>query len=74
MSRELAKLKTENHRLVNNQKGKKALDIKTDESQKQFEMYKQELREEREKVTNLSLWKSQLSEKNKELREENDRY
>ena len=37
-------------------------------------MYKQELREEREKVTNLSLWKSQLSEKNKELREENDRY
>lgn len=72
MSKELGKLKTENQRLVSNQKSKMITD-KVDESQKQFEMYKQELRDEREKVKNLSVWKSQLSEKNKELKEENDR-
>ena len=72
MSKELGKLKTENQRLVSNQKSKMNTD-KVDESQKQFEMYKQELRDEREKVKNLSVWKSQLSEKNKELKEENDR-
>ena len=45
-----------------------------DESHKQFEMYKKELKGEKEKVANLSVWKSQLSDKNKELKEENERY
>ena len=66
-------MKTENQSLVNNQKGRKSVDAK-DESQKQFEMYKKELKCEKEKVANLSVWKSQLSEKNKELKEENERY
>lgn len=73
MSKELGKLKTENQRLVSNQKSKMITD-KVDESQKQFEMYKKELKGEKEKVANLSVWKSQLSEKNKELKEENERY
>ena len=73
LSKELGQLKTENQWLVNNQKGKKSVDAK-DESQKQFEMYKKELKDEKEKVENLSVWKSQLSDKNKELKEENKRY
>ena len=73
LSKELGQLKTENQWLVNNQKGKKSVDAK-DESQKQFEMYKKELKDEKEKVENLAVWKSQLSDKNKELKEENKRY
>ena len=73
MNKELAQLKSENQWLVNNQKGKKSVDPR-DESQKQFEMYKKELKDEKEKVENLSVWKSQLSDKNKELKEENKRY
>ena len=72
MSRELGQLKTENKQLISAQKDKKSLNI-SDQSKKQFEMYKQELKEERERVKNLSIWKSQLSDKNKELKEENDR-
>ena len=72
MSKELGQLKTENQWLVNNQKGKKSVDVQ-DESQKQFEIYKKELKGEKEKVENLSVWKSQLSDKNKELKEENKR-
>ena len=72
MSKELGQLKTENQWLVNNQKGKKSVDVE-DESQKQFEIYKKELKGEKEKVENLSVWKSQLSDKNKELKEENKR-
>ena len=73
MNKELGQLKSENQWLVNNQKGKKSVDPR-DESQKQFEMYKKELKDEKEKVENLSVWKSQLSDKNKELKEENERY
>lgn len=73
MNKELGQLKSENQWLVNNQKGKKSVDPR-DESQKQFEMYKKELKDEKEKVENLSVWKSQLSDKNKELKEENKRY
>ena len=72
MNKELGQLKTENQWLVNNQKGKKSVDVQ-DESQKQFEIYKKELKGEKEKVENLSVWKSQLSDKNKELKEENKR-
>merc|ERR1711997_1155717 len=72
MSKELGQLKTENQWLVNNQKGKKSVDVQ-DESQKQFEIYKKELKGEKEQVENLSVWKSQLSDKNKELKEENKR-
>ena len=72
MSKELGQLKTENQWLVNNQKGKRSVDVQ-DESQKQFEIYKKELKGEKEKVENLSVWKSQLSDKNKELKEENKR-
>ena len=59
----------------NNQKGRKSVDVKDvkDESQKQYEMYKKELKGEKEKVANLAVWKSQLSDKNKELKEENER-
>ena len=67
-------MKTENQWLVtNNQKDRKSVDVR-DESQKQFETYKKELKGEKEKVANLSVWKSQLSDKNKELKEENERY
>ena len=75
ISKELGQLKSENQWLVNNQKKKKSVDARDarDESQMQFEMYKKELKGEKEKVENLSVWKSQLSEKNKELKEENMR-
>ena len=72
ISKELGQLKSENQWLVNNQKKKKSVDAR-DESQMQFEMYKKELKGEKEKVENLSVWKSQLSEKNKELKAENAR-
>ena len=68
-------MKSENQWLVNNQKKKKSVDSRDarDESQIQFEMYKKELKSEKEKVENLSVWKSQLSEKNQKLKEENAR-
>ena len=44
------------------------------ESGKIVEALHNELKEEKEKVKNLAEWKSQLSDKNKELKQENEKY
>merc|ERR1712059_91236 len=46
---------------------------KVGEVARELEMVKVELREEKMKVKNLADWKSQLADKNKELKEENIR-
>merc|ERR1712173_202182 len=70
MKKELSDLKTENQWLVNNQKSGSP-NKKSEDSVKQVEAMRNELKEEKDKVKNLTVWKSQLSEKNKELKEEN---
>ena len=73
--KQLQELKTENQWLIQNQK--KSGDSPNKRSQesheKQLDMLRNELKEERDKVKNLTGWKSQLSDKNKELKEENDK-
>ena len=70
--KQLQELKTENQWLIQNQK--KSGDSPNKRSQesheKQLDMLRNELKEERDKVKNLTGWKSQLSDKNKELKEE----
>ena len=70
MKKELSDVKTENQWLVNNQKSGSP-NKKSEDSVKQTEAMRNELKEEKDKVKNLTVWKSQLSEKNKELKEEN---
>ena len=70
LKKELAEIKNENQWIKKNQK-LCSPSKKTDESQ--LEVMRTELKEEKDKVKNLTVWKSQLSEKNKELKEENDK-
>lgn len=73
LKRELSGLKTEHQWILNNQKSA-IQSKKSEESGKVCEALHKELKEEKEKVKNLSEWKSQLSDKNKELKQENERY
>ena len=68
MITEVSQLSLENQWLMNSLK-MTSVDIGEDMGH-----VKEELREEREKVKNLSCWKSQLVEKNNKLQEENKRY
>ena len=70
LKKELAEIKNENQWIIKNHKSGSP-SKKTEESQ--LEIMRTELKEEKDKVTNLTVWKSQLSEKNKELKEENDK-
>ena len=73
IKRELSELKTEHQWLLNNQKSSNQ-SKKSEESGKQIVLLEKTLREEKDKVKNLTEWKSQLSEKNKELKQENEKY
>ena len=73
LKRELSGLKTEHQWLLNNQKSSNQ-SKKSDESGKIVEALHNELKEEKGKVKNLVEWKSQLSDKNKELKQENEKY
>ena len=65
-------MKTEHQWLLNNQKSANQ-SKKSDESGKIVEALHNELKEEKEKVKHLVEWKSQLSEKNKDLKQENEK-
>ena len=63
----------ENQWLINNQKNSGGKTERMDEKAIEVESLMKELREEKEKVKNLTTWKSQLMEKNKELKEDKAR-
>ena len=73
IKRELSELKTEHQWLLNNQKSSNQAK-KSEESGKEIVLLEKTLKEEKDKVKNLTEWKSQLSEKNKELKQENEKY
>ena len=73
IKRELSELKTEHQWLLNNQKSLNQ-SKKSEESGKEIVLLEKTLKEEKDKVKNLTEWKSQLSEKNKELKQENEKY
>merc|ERR1719225_381684 len=68
IKRELSELKTEHQWLLNNQKSLNQ-SKKSEESAKEIEVLEKTMKEEKGKVKNLTEWKSQLSEKNKELKQ-----
>ena len=70
---EIGQLRVENQWLINNQKNTGGKAEIMDEKAIEVESLMKELREEKEKVKNLTTWKSQLLEKNKELKEDNAR-
>ena len=63
----------ENQWLINNKKNTGGKAEIMDEKAIEVESLMKELREEKEKVKNLTTWKSQLMEKNKELKEDKAR-
>jgi len=69
---ELNQLKVENQWLVNNSK-KNNIKNTTEDMEREIHDLRLELKAEKEKVRNLSEWKNQLAEKNKILKEENNR-
>eukprot|EP00092_Neocalanus_flemingeri_P005056 GFUD01005436.1.p1 GENE.GFUD01005436.1~~GFUD01005436.1.p1 ORF type:complete len:507 (+),score=184.69 GFUD01005436.1:185-1705(+) len=73
ITKEMSQLKVENQWLINNQKDTAGKSDKTDVKEEELESLKKELKEEMEKVKNLTSWKSQLMEKNKELKDDNER-
>ena len=70
---EIGQLRVENQWLINNQKNTGGKAERMDEKAIEVESLMKELREEKEKVKNLTTWKSQLMEKNKEFKEDNAR-
>lgn len=69
---EIGQLKVENQWLINNQKsGSQGISNKIEVKEDELESLTKQLKEEKEKVRNLTTWKAQLSEKNKELKEDN---
>ena len=74
LRKEIGQLKVENQWLINNQKNSTGSSNKLDVKEEEFESLANQLKEEKEKVKNLTTWKAQLTEKNKELKEDNHRY
>jgi len=70
---DIGQLKVENQWLINNQKNSSGNTDRIDVKEGELDALKKELKEEKEKVKNLTTWKSQLTEKNKELKEDNHR-
>ena len=70
---EIGQLRVENQWLINNQKNSGGKAERMDEKAIEVESLMKELREEKEKVKNLTTCKSQLMEKNKELKEDKAR-
>jgi len=73
MERELGQVNVEKEWLISQQKSAVGSSEKAGELATTLENTKVELREEKTKVKNLADWKSQLADKNKELKEENSR-
>ena len=73
LSREIGQLNIENQWLINDQKNKKGKGDWMEVNEGELDSVKKELKEEKEKVKDLSSWKYQLVEKNKELTKDNDR-
>ena len=73
LRKEIGQLKVENQWLINNQKNSTGSSNKLDVKEEEFESLANQLKEEKEKVKNLTTWKAQLTEKNKELKEDNHR-
>ena len=70
---EIGQLRVENQWLINNQKNSGGKGERMNKKTIEVESLIKELSEEKDKVTNLTTWKSQLMEKNKELKEDNAR-
>merc|ERR1719500_594505 len=73
MEREVGQVQVEKEWLISQQKKAAGTSEKAGELATTLENTKVELREEKTKVKNLADWKSQLADKNKELKEENSR-
>ena len=73
LRKEIGQLKVENQWLINNQKNSTGSSNKLEVKEEEFESLANQLKEEKEKVKNLTTWKAQLTEKNKELKEDNHR-
>ena len=73
LRKEIGQLKVENQWLINNQKNSTGSSNKLEGKEEEFESLTNQLKEEKEKVRNLTTWKAQLTEKNKELKEDNHR-
>merc|ERR1711981_979664 len=73
LERELGQLQVENQWLVSSQKKTSCIEGKMEERSRELQDLRAELHTEKEKVKNLSEWKSQLADKNKEIKEENKR-
>ena len=73
LKKEIGQLNIENQWLINDQKNKKGKEDWMEVNEGELDSVKKELKEEKEKVKDLSSWKYQLVEKNKELTKDNDR-
>jgi len=73
LDKELTQLRVENQWLVSNKKKNSGSYEKAEDMARELQDLKLELRNEKEKVKNLVDWKSQLAEKNKILKDENNR-
>ena len=71
LRKEIGQLNIENQWLINNQKSKKGDWMEGNEGE--LDSVKKELKEEKEKVKDLSSWKYQLVEKNTRLEKANER-
>ena len=70
---EIGQLRVENQWFINSQKNTGGKAERMDEKAIKIKSLMKELREEKEKVKNFTTWKSQLMEKNKELKEDKAR-
>jgi len=70
---ELDQIRVENKWLINDKKVSVGKEGDKEELLREVERLRKENRDEREKVTNLNTWKAQLAEKNKQLKEENNK-
>jgi len=72
LRKEMSQLNLENQWLINNVKqGRSKVVMVGNDDEEDVEKVKKELREEKEKVMNLTCWKSQLVEKNNKILAEN---
>merc|ERR1712029_461352 len=69
LDKEYSQLKVENQWLASSQKKSEKIGGKLEESAREIQELRKELQEERIKVKNLSEWKSQLADKNKDLKQ-----
>merc|ERR1712172_469465 len=64
LEKELGQLKAENQWLATSQKKASSIEGKVEESAREIQEPRKELRDEKDKVKNLAEWKTQLADKN----------